>query len=188
MIRGRKIHLGLRTDTTGYGGLCVLKIDVDGMANSISRTIDQPHLTAAAFGRSVGKRGQGWFERLSAAGHTPSTRVPRPKWGVMRTYVSQADQEVFHARFMTPSTMEKEAGADWRVIISKLNGAGIGPFAPKDENYDGLYLRSEVEGILDRCQKKQKHAQARFSIFDLKHKKSRQKSIRLRKKDIACAN
>ena len=115
-----------------------------------NRSIDHPSLTAAAFGRSVGKRGQGWFERLSAAGHTPSTRVPRPKWGGMRTYVSQADQEAFHARFMTPSTMAREAGADRRVIISKLNAAGIGPFAPNGESYGGLYLRSEVEGILNR--------------------------------------
>jgi hypothetical protein len=51
---------------------------------------------------------------------------------------------------MTPSTMAKEAGADWRVIISKLNEAGITPFAPKGEDYGELYLRSEVEGVLDR--------------------------------------
>jgi hypothetical protein len=146
-IRDRKIQLGLRTDTAEYGGFCVLKVDVDGMAISIGRTIDQPHLTAAAFGRSVGKRKQGWFKMLSAAGHTPSTQMPHPKWGGVRTYVSQADQAAFHERFITPSTMAKEIDRDRREILSMLNAAGIAPFSPSGEDYGRLYLRSEVKGI-----------------------------------------
>ncbi len=149
-IRDGRLNLGRRTDVKGYASFCVLKAEINGLAPKTRPAPNHSHMTAAAFDRSIGKRGEGWFERLSAAGHTPSTRVPRPKWGGMRTYVSQADQEAFHARFMTPSTMAREAGADRRVIISKLNAAGIGPFAPNGESYGGLYLRSEVEGILNR--------------------------------------
>lgn len=149
-IRHGRLKLGRRTDVTGYAGFCVLKAEINELGPKTRPVPSHSHMTAAAFDRSIGKRGQGWFERLSAAGHTPSTRMPHPKLGGMRTFASQADQEVFHARFMTLSTMAKEVGADRRVIISKLNAVGIGPFAPKGESYGGLYLRSEVEGILDR--------------------------------------
>lgn len=146
-IRGRKIQLGLRTDTTGYGGLCVLKVDVDGMALKTRSVPSHSHMTAAAFDRSIGKRGEGWFEKFSAAGHTPATNMPHPKWGGLRTYVSQADQEAFHARFVTPSTLSKEIEEDRRGILSKLKAAGIAPFAPNGEDYGRLYLRNEIKGI-----------------------------------------
>ena len=74
--------------------------------------------------------------------------MSHPKWGGERTYVSQADQEAFHARFMTPSTMAKETGKDRQMLLSKLGAAGIMNFAANTENYGALYLRSEVEGIL----------------------------------------
>ena len=38
-----------------------------------------------------------------------------------------------------------------------------------------------------KCQEKHKHAQSENCPFDFKHKKTHQKRIRLRKKDIACA-
>ncbi|WP_144055647.1 hypothetical protein [Octadecabacter antarcticus] len=147
-VRDGRLRLGLRTDVAGYAGFCVLKMDINGMDQSIRLETGHSHVTAAAFGRSVGKRGQSWFKRLSVAGPTPTTHLPHPKWGGMRIYVSPADQAAFHERFMTPSTMAKEADEDRRVIISKLKAAGIASFAPNDEDYGRLYLRSEVEGIL----------------------------------------
>jgi hypothetical protein len=76
--------------------------------------------------------------------------MPHPKWRGERTYVSQADQEAFHARFMTLSTMAMETVKDRRTLLAKVGAAGITNFAANGENYDALYLRSEVEGILNR--------------------------------------
>ena len=147
-VRDGRLKLGQRTDVTGYAGFCVLKAEINEMVLNIRPAPSHSHMTAAAFDRSIGKRGEGLFERLSAADHTPSSRIPHPKWGGVRTYVSQVDQEAFHARFITPSTMAKEFDEDRREILSKLNAAGIAPFSPNVEDYGQLYLRSEVEGVL----------------------------------------
>jgi hypothetical protein len=146
--RDGRLRLGRRTDVNGYASFCVLKADINGMAPKACPVPNHSHMTAAAFDRSIGKRGQGWFERFSAAGHTPSTRMPHPKWRGMRTYASQADQEAFHTRFMTLSTIAKETGKDRRTLLAKLGAAGITNFTANGESHDALYLRSEVEGIL----------------------------------------
>ena len=78
-IRDGRLKLGQRKDVKGYAGFCVLKAEINGLALKTRPVPSDSHMTAAAFGRSVGKRGQGWFEGLSAAGHTPSTRMPHPK-------------------------------------------------------------------------------------------------------------
>lgn len=147
-IRDRRLLLGQRTDTFGYARFCVLKAEIDSLGQSMKPPIDQSHRTAAAFGRSVGNRRQGWFEKLSSASHTPATRMPHPKWGGMRTYVSEADEVAFHKRFMTLTTMATETGEDRRSLLAKLKAAGITPFAPEGEDYGALYLRQDVKGTL----------------------------------------
>ena len=147
-VRDGRLKLGRRMDVMGYAGFCVLKAEINEIAVKVRPAPNHAYMTAAAFDRSIGKRGEGLFERLSAAGHTPSTRMPHPKWGGERTYVSQADQEAFHARFMTLSTMAKKTGKDRRTLLAKLGAAGNTNFVENGEGYDALYLRSEVEGIL----------------------------------------
>jgi hypothetical protein len=65
----------------------------------------------------------------------------------VQTNASLPDQEAYHVRFATPSTIAKETEKARREIHSRLNATGITPFAPNDENYDWLYLRIDVEGI-----------------------------------------
>jgi hypothetical protein len=75
-VRDGRLKLGRRTDVTGYAGFCVLKAEINEMALKVRPAPSHAHMTAAAFDRSIGKRGEGLFERLSAAGHTSSSRMP----------------------------------------------------------------------------------------------------------------
>jgi hypothetical protein len=105
---------------------------------------DYGYLTAAAFGRTVGMRDKGRFLALVAAEHTPATILLHPRTGVGKTYVTQADIDAFHSRFMTTTTMAAEFGLDRRSVVAKLNAYGIAPFSPNGEDYGSLYLREDV--------------------------------------------
>lgn len=105
-------------------------------------------VSAVAFGRSVGMRSQGWFENLVATGHSPATRMPHPKWGGMRVYVSPEDVAEFHRRYFTSSTMELEFGLHKRTLLAKLKEAKVQPFAPSGQDFGTLYLRNEIQAVI----------------------------------------
>ncbi|MEO9777594.1 MAG: hypothetical protein ABJH07_01925 [Sedimentitalea sp.] len=105
-------------------------------------------ITAAAFGRLVGIRTQGWFESLSAAGHTPATRMPHPKWGGERVYASASDIGEFRSRFVTLKILEEEFGLHKRTLLVKLKSAKVNPFAPNGEDFGPLYVREDAEEAL----------------------------------------
>ncbi|MEH6647259.1 hypothetical protein [Sulfitobacter sp.] len=105
-------------------------------------------ISAAVFARTVGMRSEGWFEKLAAAGQTPATRMPHPKWGGMRVYLSQADVAEFHKRFLTAATMEREFGLHKRSLIARLKAAKVRAFAPSGQDFGALYLREEVEAVV----------------------------------------
>jgi TniQ len=147
-LREGKLQLGRRTDLEGYAGFCVLMEEIDQMSRQKQDPAELTFLTAAVFGRSVGMRTQGWFERLAAAGHTPATRRPHPKWGGDRVYVSPCDINDFHNRFLTSTTMETEFGQHRRTLLAKLKTAKVKPFMPNGESFGALFLREEVETAL----------------------------------------
>jgi hypothetical protein len=147
-IRNGDLKIGRFTDTFGYAGFCVLKVEIDRKRQSKKDTVERDLMTAAAFGRKVGIRNSGWFEALAVAGHTPATRQPHPKWSGERTYVSETDAEAFHARFLTTATMMAEFGESRQTLLMKLRASEVMPFKPNGENHGALYLRKEVEAVL----------------------------------------
>ncbi len=142
-VRVQKLQLGRRVDLEGYTAFCVLKEEIDAMKTEEVERTGGPMMTAAAFGRSVGIRTQGWFERLSSAGHTPATRRPHPKYGGDWIYASIGDIEEFHKRFVTSKTIRDDFGHYRRFLLKKLNR-----FAPNGEDYGPLFLREDVEALL----------------------------------------
>jgi hypothetical protein len=65
-------------------------------------------------------------------------------------FVRQSDIEAFNARFISLAALCHETGMRHPAILSKLNRAGIGRFAPNGEDYGQLFLRSEVAAVLPK--------------------------------------
>ena len=147
-VRDGTLQLGRRTHLEGYNAFCVLKAEIDEMRPQSPAKPDQALITAAAFGRSVGIRTQGWFEGLAATSHMSATRITDPKSGKERVYLSTGDIVSFHKRFLTSTTMETEFGQHRWTLLAKLKAAKVNAFAPNGENYGPLYLREEVEAVL----------------------------------------
>jgi predicted transposase YbfD/YdcC len=139
-IRARRLQIGRREDREGYAGFSVLKAEIDGLKLLKQEQSEGKMVSAAVFAHSVGMRSEGWFEKLAAAGHTPATRMPHPKWGGMRVYLSQADVAEFHKRFLTASTMEREFGLHKRTLMARLKAAKVRAFAPSCQDFGALYL------------------------------------------------
>jgi hypothetical protein len=91
----------------------------------MSGSIRTDLITATAFGRSVGMRGQGWFESLAAAGYASATRNLSQSGD--KLYVSQKDVESFHEQFFTPATMERRFGKYRRTLLKKLEVENVKP-------------------------------------------------------------
>lgn len=148
-IRAGNLQLARRNDIEGYAAFCVLKEEIDRMNSQKQGAAGGPVITAAAFGRLVGIRTQGWFESLSSAGHTPATRMPHPRWGGERVYASANDIDEFHKRFTTPKVLEAKFGLHKRTLLVKLKAAKVQPFAPNEEDFGPLYLRKAAESVLE---------------------------------------
>ena len=147
-LRAGKLQLARRTDLEGYAAFCVLTEEIDQMKSQKLEALGGPVITAAAFGRQVGIRTKGWFEKLAAAGHTPATSMPHPKYGGEWIYASARDIEEFHKRFLTSKIMEAEFGQTRKALLVKLEIAQVKRFAPNGEDYGPLYLREDVEPVL----------------------------------------
>ncbi|WP_106204477.1 hypothetical protein [Aliiruegeria haliotis] len=143
-LRSGNLRLGRRPDFEGYAAFCVVKDEVDRVKADKLKAEGGPLITAAAFGRLVGIRTQGWFEKLAGSGHTPATRRLHPKRGRERVYVSESDIEEFRKRFVTSPMMKGEFGLTSRKRLL----AALERFAPNGEDYGPLYLREDVEAFL----------------------------------------
>lgn len=148
-VRDRSIRLGKCQDLEGYVAFRVSKSEIDELRESMSGSIRTDLITAAAFGRSVGMRGQGWFESLAAAGYASATRNLSQSGD--KLYVSPKDVESFHEQFFTPATMERRFGKYRRTLLKKLEVENVKPFSPKGKNFGRLYLRKEVERVLSEA-------------------------------------
>lgn len=147
-LRAGKLKLGQCTDLDGYAAFRVLREEIDRMKSQKIEVSGGPVITAAAFGRQVGIRTKGWFEKLAAAGHTPATSMPHPKYGGEWIYASVRDIEEFRKRFFTSKTMKEEFQQSKKTLLLKLEEANVKRFAPNGEDYGPLYLRAEVESVL----------------------------------------
>ncbi len=148
-IRDRSIRLGKCHDLRGYAAFRVSKFEIDELRKSISALNSTDLITAAAFGRSVGMRDQGWFESLAAAGYASGTRILSQSGD--KLYVSLEDVESFHEKFFTPATMERKFGRYRRTLLKNLEVENVKPFSPKGKNFGRLYLRKDVERVLSEA-------------------------------------
>ncbi|MDG1130875.1 MAG: hypothetical protein P8N68_17410 [Paracoccaceae bacterium] len=67
----------------------------------------------------------------------------------MQRYVTEADAAAFHARFFTPRTASLHFSQSWQSLSAKLRDHGISSFSPDGEDYGTLWLREEVDAVLD---------------------------------------
>lgn len=81
-----------------------------------------------AFGRSVGLRDGGHFQKLIEAGHVPAQKIKNPKTHAMQWRMTPVDVASFHRKFLTTATIEAEFGLHRNRILAVLNAAGARPF------------------------------------------------------------
>ncbi len=145
-----KIALGRAVGIEGYNGFRVRIGDVNVLAEEIADTVSGPEvfteaISAAAFGRSVGLRDGGHFQRLIEAGYVRARRVKHPKTHVLQWRMTPGDVAAFHRKFLTTSTIEAEFGLHRNRILALLNAAGAKPFTPDGMSIGSVWFRDEVQ-------------------------------------------
>lgn len=81
------------------------------------------------------------------AGHVSARWVPHPTNDTEVLYLTNEDIAAFHARFMTPMTMQAEFGVSWQKCMVELRKVGVTPFTEDDQEFGPLYERRYVEAI-----------------------------------------
>ncbi|NSX53279.1 hypothetical protein [Parasulfitobacter algicola] len=153
-IRDGRLQLAKFEGVDGYRSFCVSKAEMNKLlAENPHKITIGPRLlpgvicTAAAFGRSVGMRGDQAFIRLVRARLTPASHVVVTKSGVKRFYVTESDIAAFHEKFVTQASMAAEYDVDWRTLVSRLQAGGVEPFSSGSDGFGHLYLRVDVEEL-----------------------------------------
>lgn len=152
-VRRREISLGRMPGTFGYRHFIVPKLEIDKLVSHGSKTRfhTRPAVnatSAAAFARSIGMRGDGWFNALFDAGHVSARWMPHPITNVRILYVSDEDIAAFNQRFLTSPQMQIEFGLHRRTCLARLRKAGVSPFAPEGKDFGALFERCLVEPVL----------------------------------------
>lgn len=89
-----------------------------------------------------------WFQKPFTVGHVSARWVPHPTNGTEVLYLTNEDIAAFHARFMTPMTMQAEFGVSWQKCMVESRKAGVKPFTEDDREFGPLYEPRDVEPIL----------------------------------------
>lgn len=84
--------------------------------------------------------------RLVRAGHIPTTMGANPKTKAAQRYLTPADVEAFHARFVTLRRLAALLGLSWQALNVQLGEAGIAPATPDGQDVGALYEWDAVEG------------------------------------------
>ena len=145
-----KIALGRVVGIDGYNGFRVRIGDVDALAEEMADTVTRPEgftqtISAAAFGRSVGLRDGGHFQKLIEAGHVLARKVKHPKTHLLQWRMTPADVAAFHRKFLTTSTIEAEFGLHRNRILALLNAAGTRPITLDGMSIGSVWFRDEVQ-------------------------------------------
>lgn len=131
----------------------VLKDEVDQLTGQQPRrrqrdeTLPAGEL-ASIYAVKLGISAKAWFHKLFVAGHVSARWVPHPTNGTEVLYLTNEDIAAFHARFMTPMTMQAEFGVTWQKCMVELRKVGVTPFTEDDQEFGPLYERRYVEPIL----------------------------------------
>lgn len=150
-IRAGFLRLGKRSDVFGYHGLVVEITEVSVFkakaAPKRKPSTNQGEVTAAAFARSAGIRGEGKFLALIEGGYTPAMLVLNPTTKRREWRMSRDDIAAFAASYTTPTMLSARTGAHWNTIRAVLQSEGVQPFRPNGLDVGPVYLRNEVEPI-----------------------------------------
>ncbi len=80
----------------------------------------------------------------------PTTSMQNPRTRAAQRYVTAADAEAFHERFLTLRTMARAYGRNWQSLSADLARHGIETFSTHERDYGSVYLREDVEGKLGK--------------------------------------
>lgn len=143
MIERRQLRrIGKHMTRDGYASILVT---LDEVERQLERP-NTPGITIEVFARQCGLKPAS-ANRLVRLGHTPSTSGRNPKTKVEQAFLSSADIEAFHARFVTLRGLAVERGSTWQALRHELSAAGISPFSPDGSDYGAIYERSEVHRL-----------------------------------------
>jgi hypothetical protein len=152
-VQDGRLKAGLLPNVSGFHGIVVRLTEVNLVVAEHQRKMPPAPAhadgarSAAEFGRASGLRGDGSFARLIMQGHTPGLKAVNSRTHRAQYFVRQSDIEAFNARFISLAALCHETGMHHPAILSKLNRAGIGRFAPNGEDYGQLFLRPEVATV-----------------------------------------
>ena len=139
--------------TTGSRSFVVMKSEIDEMARheAQSRFHNRSGLNGIptpAFARSIGMRGEGWFQSLFEAGHVSARWMQHPITNVRILYVSQEDVTAFNRRLLTLPKMQIEFGPHRYIFAARLRAVGVLEFSPDGNDFGPLFEREKVEPLL----------------------------------------
>lgn len=133
-------------------GVLVSSVDVDAMLTPRP----QSPCTGAAliplttFSKSVGLIKNGSLSALVEAGHTPARLVVMKKDGRHEYKFTPDDVDAFHERFCTLAILARETDRNHHAIKAFLKRNGIHPFEASGRQFGSVYLRSDVDPVIDR--------------------------------------
>lgn len=145
-----QIALDRDAEIDGYSGFRVRIRDVNALAEEMAGRaagVDEftETISAAVFGRSVGLRDGGNFQKLIEAGHVPARAFRNPKTHTLQWRMTPADVAAFHRKFLTTSTIEAEFGLHRNRILAVLRATGVRPFTVDGVSAGSVWLREEVQ-------------------------------------------
>ena len=144
IMDGRLRRIGNLEGRTGYAAVFV---DHDEVARLFGSDAPPGH-SIETFAKSVGSGPPIGLRRLILDGHTPATQAVNPRTKAEQFYITPADAEAFHAKYLTPRTMANAYRRSWQSLRVELDQHGIVPFRLGDRDYGRVFLRSTVEKVI----------------------------------------
>ena len=127
-------------DHHGYAGIHVRQSDIDKL------TSGRPAFpTLAEFGMEVGLQKNGMMNALFEAGHVKATSLFNPATRRMGLYMTDEDQQAFHAVFTTLKLLSSSIGVEGRELKQQLFEADVAEFCLGDTEFERVYLLSDIQ-------------------------------------------
>ncbi|WP_417241828.1 TniQ family protein [Celeribacter sp.] len=138
-VKDGRIDVVLLQDLRGYAGIHVQQAEMNLL------TSGRPSApTLAEFGMEVGLQKNGTMNALVEAGHVQATRMFSPATRRMGLYMTDEDQEAFHAIFTTLKLLSSSLDIDPRDLRRKLRWAGINQFRIEEREFDRVYRIGDI--------------------------------------------
>ena len=132
-------HLTVRA---GYAAILVDFAEVE-------RRLERPEakgLSIELFAKTAGLR-HCTAMRLVRDGHVPTTEGMNPKTKAKQRFLSPADIDAFHRRFVTLRHLAVLLGLSWQSLRTILKDASVAPFAPDGEDIGAIFEWEVIEKL-----------------------------------------